>query len=104
MDQRDKSHEESIDTLVPESIIVAQPEQVSCKIQDEVVILNFKSGTYYSLNSVGARIWELIQERRIVNEVLEVVMEEYVVERERCEQDLLRLFRRLIAANLVYQK
>jgi Coenzyme PQQ synthesis protein D (PqqD) len=45
-----------------ESTVVAAAEQVSSEIGEEVAILDLKAGTYYGLDAVGARIWELIQE------------------------------------------
>ncbi len=51
--------------------------------------LQIKSGIYYSLNAIGAWIWNLIQEPRTVYKVRDVLLKEYEVELDPCERDLL---------------
>ncbi len=75
--------------------------QVSCSLQGEAVILNYKSGVYYGLNPVGARIWELIQESRTPREVHEVLLGEYEVDSDRCWNDLVPLLAELRQAGLI---
>lgn len=60
-----------------------------------------QDGVYYGLDAVGARIWNLIQEPRTMNEVHETLLKEYDVEPDRCERDLLALLQELAAAGLI---
>lgn len=83
------------------SSVVAAKDPVSSDLGDEVAILDFKSGTYYGLDDVGARVWSLIQEPRIVEEIREVLVNEYEVEPDRCEHDLITLLQRLAEEGLV---
>jgi hypothetical protein len=83
------------------SIIRLAKEQVSSDVQGEVVILNFQSGVYYGLDAVGTRIWSLIQDSRRVSEIRDALVEEYDVEPERCECDLLALLQRLAGEGLI---
>ena len=83
------------------STVVAAKDQVSSDLGREVAILDLKAGVYYGLDAVGARIWSLIQEPRTVNEIRDILLEEYDVEPERCERDLLVLLRRLADEGLV---
>lgn len=83
------------------SVVMAAKDQVSCDLSGEAVILNLKSGVYYGLDTVGARIWNLIQEPTTVGEVRDVLVREYEVEPERCERDLLALLEKLADAGLV---
>jgi len=91
-------------TLSRRSIVVAAKDQVSCDLAGEAAILNIKNGVYYGLDPVGARIWQLIQQPRSVDEVHETLVGEYEVEPERCEQDLITLFEKLLAEGLVELK
>jgi hypothetical protein len=84
-----------------DSTVVAAKDQVSSDLGGEVAILDLKAGVYYGLDAVGARIWSLIQEPRTVNEIRDILLEEYEVEPERCEHDLLALLRRLADEGLV---
>lgn len=83
------------------SSVVAARDQVSSDLGDEVAILDLKAGTYYGLDAVGARTWNLIQEPRTVEEVRDILVSEYEVEPDRCERDLVALLQRLADEGLV---
>jgi len=83
------------------SIVVAVKDQVSADLAGEAAILNLKSGVYYGLNPVGARIWNLIQEPRGVNEIRDVLLSEYEVKADRCERDLIELLQKLADESLI---
>ena len=84
-----------------DSTVVAAKDQVSSDLGGEVAILDLKAGVYYGLDAVGARIWSLIQEPRTVNEIRDILLEEYEVEPERCERDLLVLLQRLADEGII---
>lgn len=88
-------------TLSRSSIVVAAKDQVSCDLAGEAAILNIRNGVYYGLDPVGARIWQLIQQPRSVDEVRETLVGEYEVEPERCAQDLVALLEQLLAEGLI---
>lgn len=83
------------------SIVGATREHVSCSLGDEAAILNLKNSVYYGLNPVGARVWNLVQQERTVAEIREVLVDEYDVEAQRCEQDLLDLLEKLREQGLI---
>jgi hypothetical protein len=88
-------------TISLNSTVVAAKGQVSSEIGSEVAILDLEAGTYYGLDAVGARIWALIHEPKMVSEVRDVILDEYQVDPGRCERDLLALLRRLADEGLV---
>ncbi len=83
------------------SNVVAGKDQVSSDLGGEVAILHLKAGTYYGLDVVGARIWGLIQEPRIVKAIRDVLVSEYEVDPARCEGDLIALLQRLSDEGLI---
>lgn len=91
-----------IKQLVSEhSTVVAVKDQVSADLAGEAVILNLKSGMYYGLNEVGGRIWQLLQEPRTVAAIRDTLLEEYEVDRESCDRDLLAVLQELATAELI---
>jgi hypothetical protein len=65
------------------------PSQVMARqVGDETVILDLASGTYYGLDAVGARIWQLLSEGKNLAQVCEAMLAEYEVGREEFERDL----------------
>lgn len=68
------------------------PAQVMAReVGNETVILDLASGTYYGLDPVGARIWQLMAEDKTFAEVCEEMLTTYEVSREDIERDVLLL-------------
>jgi len=67
----------------------------------ETVILDLESGTYFGLNPVGARIWQLIGTGHSVSGICDVMIEEYEVSREALEHDVLQLTQELMSRKLI---
>jgi Coenzyme PQQ synthesis protein D (PqqD) len=84
------------------SIVTASPDQISCPLGEESAILNIRSTVYYGLNPVGARVWNLLQHPKTVQELRDTLIDEYDVERENCERDLLALLEKLRAEGLIH--
>ena len=91
-------------TISGQSIVVAAKDQLSCDLAGEVAILNVKNGTYYGLDPVGARIWNLMQKPREVAEIQNTITGEYDVEPAQCTQDLYSLLEKLLAEGLIEVK
>lgn len=87
--------------LTNETRIVAAKDHATSELAGEAVILNLKTGVYFGLNTVGARIWELIQEPTTVHEIMAVLLAEYEVEAPRLEDDLRSLLNQLSENQLV---
>ena len=83
------------------SSIVVTRDQVSCDIGGETAILSLSSGIYYGLDSIGSRIWDLIQKPRTVVELETILAEEYDVEADRVASDLRELCEKLASARLI---
>jgi hypothetical protein len=88
-------------SLSVHSVVSASPDQVSCPLDDESAILNLKNSVYYGMNAVGTRVWNLLQKPRSVRELRDALLEEYDVEAERCERDLLDLLEKMRVEGLI---
>jgi hypothetical protein len=66
-------------------MINADRQQVFSSLPDgDVVILSLKNGVYYGLNSVAARVWEIIQEPTTVTQIVDALVSEYDVDPIQC--------------------
>ena len=81
--------------------VVASKDQVSCDLAGEAAILSLENSVYYGLDPLGARIWNLIREPTPVSAVRDAIVQEYDVEAERCERDVIELLHRLAAEGLI---
>lgn len=91
----------SREALPLDTVVRASRSQVACTLGEEVMILNLEDGVYYGLDPVGARIWELLQESKTIGAILETLLAEFEVEKDRCERDLMQLLNQLMDARLV---
>lgn len=67
----------------------------------EAVILNLASGTYFGLNEVGTRMWNLLATDGSTEHVLATVLAEYEVEESQLRQDFETLLRALSEKGLI---
>jgi hypothetical protein len=74
---------------------------IARQVGDETVLLDLASGTYFGLDPVGARIWQLIETGKSLREVCDQMVEEYDVARQVLEQDTLALARDLVEKKLI---
>lgn len=78
------------------------PAQVMARqVGTETVILDLASGTYFGLDSVGARIWELMGEGKTLVQVCDTMQAEFEVSRADIERDVIDLVKKLQAQQLI---
>lgn len=81
---------------------VTIPAQVMARqVGDETVILDLASGTYFGLDPVGARIWQLMGEGKTLSEICDTMLDEYEVTRDALERDVIELAQELSARGLI---
>jgi hypothetical protein len=83
------------------SLVRRATEQIACDMGGETVILDLKSGTYYGLDVLGARIWSLIEQPATVVSIREAIVADYDVEDATCERDILAFLQQMQEAGLV---
>lgn len=66
-----------------------------------MILLDPNSGSYFSLSDVGARIWELCDGERTVQQIAEELAEEYDAGADQILADALELVRELDAEGLL---
>jgi Coenzyme PQQ synthesis protein D (PqqD) len=81
--------------------IEVSTEVMSRVVGDETVLLDLASGTYFGLNAVGARIWELIGEGKSIAEACEILLREFDTSKETIESDALSLGESLLDRGLI---
>jgi hypothetical protein len=87
--------------LGPDSVVRVSASQVSSRLGDEVAILELDRGVYYGLNDTGSFLWNLMQKPVRVNEMRTALVEEFDVDAETAEKDLLRVLADLRDAGLI---
>jgi hypothetical protein len=87
--------------ITPATIVVAAGDQLSTSVDGQVIIAGLRKGNYYGLDSVGARVWQLVQTPIAAGEIGRLIAEEYHVAPGRCEADLLELLGAMARQGLI---
>ena len=80
-----------------------QQQIIAQKGSDEVLLFNMDDGSYYALNEVGNRIWELCDGRHGMAEMVGVLAKEYNAPAEMIETDILEVLADLRSRNLIVE-
>ena len=70
-------------------------------LNGEIVMMDLEKGRYFSLNGVGSRIWEIIESPIEINKIVDCLLEEYDVNRNECEENVLEFLDKLDDANII---
>ncbi len=71
------------------------------EVDGEMVLLDMNSENYFGLDEVGTAIWQAIQEKETLKEVFDLLLEQYDVESDVLEKDLLDFVGKLVESGLV---
>lgn len=80
--------------------LLAAEQVLFRQLDQEAVLLDLKSGTYFGLNDVGARMWALIVSGQSLSHIVDALEAEYDGGRADIERDLLELASQLVAKGL----
>lgn len=65
------------------------PTVLSSKIEDEAILMSFEADSYFGLDPVGSRIWELLTiKAATTNELVVLLTEEYEVDEKTCRENI----------------
>jgi hypothetical protein len=83
------------------TVVKRKPDQVSCDLSGEAVILNLNSGMYYGIDEIGQLIWNALEEPRSLQYLRDAIVRDYEVEPETCERDVKAFLAEMQSAGLI---
>ena len=86
-------------TLQPDDVIIRKNAYAS-RVKDDLVFFDETAGQYFATGSVGADIWDLIEEPRSLRDICAELMERYEVDETTCLTEVEGFVADLIAAGL----
>jgi Coenzyme PQQ synthesis protein D (PqqD) len=88
--------------LTAQSRFRARDEEVAAKVMDgEAILINLSNGIYYSMDKVGGLIWEMVEGKRSLEEMVTGVVGRYEISAEQAQGDVQRLMEELVQENLI---
>lgn len=70
-------------------------------LDGEKVMMDLEKGSYYMLNDVATRIWDIAQEPKSVSEIVTTLLEEYEVDQSTCENQVITFVEQLVDIHLL---
>ncbi|WP_094603508.1 hypothetical protein SPSIL_010550 [Sporomusa silvacetica DSM 10669] len=83
------------------TVVTQAPGLLAADMDGETVMLNIEKGTYYGLDGIGSRIWQLIEKPHTVRSIVATLLEEYDVEGTACQNDVLDFLNQLSSKGLI---
>jgi hypothetical protein len=80
--------------------VVKNNEIISSDMDNEKVMMSIERGEYYGVNSVGSRIWELLETPVKVSDLCETLCHEYDVAPDQCNREVHSFLAEMIEKNL----
>lgn len=90
--------------LTLHTIVSRSSEVVAAPLGDDLMMMSVARGAYYSLNPVGAAIWQRIEQPIAVAELCAALLEEFEVGPEQCQAEVLALLDEMAREGLVIVK
>lgn len=85
----------------PRAVVQREPEVIFTRLDDELIALDTRSGIAHSLNTTGARVWELIETPASMESIWGRLGEIYDVDPATCREQVAMLLADLSRAGLV---
>ena len=76
-------------------------EVLSQEVDGETVLLDLESESYFGLDEVGTRIWQLLNEGSNLQTVFDILLGEYDVDEKQLEKDIQDHVALLVEAGLI---
>ena len=83
------------------SKIVQNKEIDASDIDGDKVMMNLEKGMYFSLNSVGSRIWDIIENPTTADEIIKILLNEYDIAEEKCREAVVSFLKGLEVNGLI---
>jgi PqqD family protein of HPr-rel-A system len=75
-------------TLTAQSQVRRIEDVLDTEIDDQTVMMDIEQGSYFGLNKPATRIWAMLAEPIVIDELCDRLTEEFDVPREQCEQQV----------------
>ena len=83
------------------STVVRSSDVMSSPVDDELVMIDIEQGAYYSLDRVGADIWNRLAAPLAMADLCAQLMQQYDVDQATCEADVLAVLNEMAEDGLL---
>jgi len=84
-----------------ETTVARANDLLATDLDDETILMSIEQSSYYGMEKTARRIWELVEKPIKVADLCSQMAEEYRVEPEVCERDIITFLEELFKEKLV---
>ncbi len=89
------------ENINPETVISRSDSLISNNLGEDIVMMDIDEGSYYGLESVAARIWELTEEPVSVATICKTLTSEYDVPEQKCLEEVAEFVGDLLTRKII---
>ncbi len=79
-------------------------EVLSSKIEEEIILMSVEADAYFGIDPIGSHIWDLLSKQPAsINELVELLMQEYEIDKETCIQDVQSFINEMASRKLIFK-
>ena len=83
------------------TILQRSEEILFTELESDVVMMDVREGNYYGLEGPAARIWELLDVPKSIDEICNALVLEYEIEVAECRADVIAFAQQLQERNVI---
>ncbi|WNB92449.1 lasso peptide biosynthesis PqqD family chaperone [Bacillus sp. NEB1478] len=87
--------------ITSESLIRQVEGNIVSDMDGEKVMMSIKNGKYYNLGSMGGIIWDKIAKVNSITNLVEMLTDEYEIEKLNCQNQVVAFIEKLKEENLI---
>lgn len=77
---------------------------ISGRLHDELVMMDIDKGKYFALNPVATRIWDFLENPLSIDELCNLLMEEYEVSESQCREEVQEVVEEMVKLGVVVRQ
>ncbi len=87
-----------------ETVVARGSEHVETRMAGQTVMMSIPRGKYFAIAGTGQRVWDCLAEPASIGQIVDRLVREYEVERDRCEADVIAFVTELMASGLTEER
>ncbi|MBI2425363.1 MAG: lasso peptide biosynthesis PqqD family chaperone [Candidatus Hydrogenedentes bacterium] len=85
----------------PATVFERGQDLITSEVDGETVMMSVSAGSYFGLDPLGSRIWDLLESPKSIQELTTALQAEYDVDEPTCTKDLSAFFHRMLEHGVV---
>lgn len=74
---------------------------VEAELDGHKVVMSIDTGLYLEIGGAGKKIWEILENKRSLDQIVEILVESYVIEPDLCRQQTTEYIDQLLKQHLI---